>query len=182
MQREKNIIVSRNSYTFFVQNPGGLGWHREDKSIGITTKIIEDYSGGVRLINRQGEMLKDVMSGGEADYFKDAIYSPDEQKIAALYRFSDGNQCPVLLNAAGGGLAKLNNCELDDHPRFWSVDGKWIIVWSDRELKFYAYEVNGSQRVPLTQLGIVQMYDQRYWPWKIVDAPICKGGNFWDCE
>lgn len=148
----------------------------------IVTKWLEDYGGSLRLINRQGETMKDVIKGGDADAFREAIWSPDEKRIAALYRFPDANQCIVIFNSNGQGLTKLPNCELDDHPRFWSIDGKWMIAWSDRDLKLYVYEVDGNQRIPLQQLGKLQVYDQRYWPWRIVDTPSCKGGSFWNCE
>ncbi|MCL5952605.1 MAG: hypothetical protein M1132_12950 [Chloroflexi bacterium] len=45
-----------------------------------------------------------------------------------------------------------------------------------------ALEVDGTRRVPLEQLGKIQVYDERYWPWKVTDSPVCKGASFWDCE
>lgn len=197
LQHEKKTFVpARGDPRFPGFNNPATGMSSPGMTFGAsTTTWIEDYGGSLRLINRQGEMLKDVITGGDSSAFREAIWSPDEKRIAALYRYSDGNQCPVVLNANGLGLAKLPNCEMDDHPRFWSVDGKWIIMWSDRDLKLYAYEVDGNQRVPLQQLGKIQLYDQRYWPWRVVDAPwrmgddgtmidspSCKAPTFWNCE
>ena len=79
-------------------------------------------------------------------------------------------------------IAEVEHCERDDHPRFWSVDSKWIIAWSERGLNLYAYEVDGTRRVPLEQLGKIQVYDERYWPWRVTDSPVCKAADFWSCE
>jgi Tol biopolymer transport system component len=182
-QREKKIIDTGFKKGIACDNSTNKCWTTLTSIPDKTeTRIMEDYGGGLRLLGRNGEGVIELVSGNDFDAFKDAVWSPNEQKIAALYRFNDGNQCPVILAATGGGITKLNNCEMDDHPRFWSVDGKWIVVWSERGLTLYAYEVDGNQRVPLQQLGKIQVYDQRYWPWRVVDAPSCKGASFWDCE
>jgi serine/threonine-protein kinase len=126
------------------------------------------------------------------DFYRDAIWSPDGGKIAVLYRepesaVSAGWQCPGIMNADGSGFRRLNNCELGDHPRYWSVDGKWIIVWSEKALTLYAYEVDGNRRTLLytlqRELGRVPVYDQRYFPWRVTDQPKCEGTlGFWSCE
>ena len=133
------------------------------------------------MIDHQHGTIRDVVTGGDIEYYRDAIWSPDGQRIAALFKQFDGAQCPVTMNANGTGRAKLFNCEADDHPRFWSADGKWIVVWSDRGLKFYAYDVANTQRVPLEQLGKIKLYDERYWPWQVIETPVCVGASFWDC-
>jgi hypothetical protein len=100
-----------------------------------------------------------------------------------LYKQADGNRCPFVGNSDATGLGKLKDCEADDHPRFWSVDGKWLVAWSERGLGLFAYEVDGSRRVALEKLGGIRLYDQRYFPWRIVDKPVCKGDQgFWSCE
>ncbi len=113
----------------------------------------------------------------------DAIASPDGGHIAVRVREQDGNECPVIMNSDGTGSRKFPNCEADDHPRFWSVDGKWIVVWSERSTDLFAYEVNGDRRVPLKQLGPTPLYDERYYPWRVLNSPQCKSSmGFWGCE
>lgn len=118
--------------------------------------------------------------------FRDAIWSPNNLKIAFLYQgLLDENwiECPVVLKPDGSGMRKLEQCEADDHPRYWSVDGKWIVVWSERSPELYAYEVDGNRRLPLSQLGKILVYDERYYPWRVVDSPVCRGSpSFWNCE
>ena len=149
------------------------------------------YGGGLKLVSRNGETIADLVSGSPEPHFvgdpqvsyTDAIWSPDGSRIAVSYKQADGNRCPFIGNSSAAGLRKLDNCEADDHPRFWSIDGKWLITWSEREPKLYAYEVNGSRRVAFEQLGKLQIYDQRYFPWKVIDQPVCKGDTgFWSCQ
>jgi WD40 repeat protein len=145
----------------------------------------------LKLVSRNGETIADLVSGSPEPHFvgdpqvsyTDAIWSPDGSRIAVSYKQADGNRCPFIGNSSAAGLRKLDNCEADDHPRFWSIDGKWLITWSEREPKLYAYEVNGSRRVAFEQLGKLQIYDQRYFPWKVIDQPVCKGDTgFWSCQ
>jgi serine/threonine protein kinase len=149
------------------------------------------YGGGLRLITRNGDMIADLVTGSAEPHFvgdpqvnyTDALWSPDGRRLVVLYKQADGNRCPFIGNADATGLRKLTNCEADDHPRFWSVDGKWVITWSEREPQLYAYEVDGNRRVALDQLGKLQVYDQRYFPWRVTDQPICKGDTgFWSCQ
>ncbi len=121
-------------------------------------------------------------SGHPPFAISDAIPSPDGQRIAMSYTAQNGERCPFVMNSNGSGLRKLPSCEADDHPRYWSTDGKWIVVWSERGLRLYAHEVDGNRRLPLEQLGKISVYDQRYWPWRVTDSPACKDASFWECE
>jgi hypothetical protein len=59
-----------------------------------------------------------------------------------------------------------------DIPRFWSLDGNWVIVVSNETgHKVFALEVNGKRREPVEKMGRIQVVDQRFYPWKIMDAP-----------
>ena len=149
------------------------------------------FGGGLRLVSRNGETLADLASGSPEPHYvgdpqvtyTDAIWAPDGNRMAVLYKQADSNRCPFIGYSNATGLRKLNNCEADDHPRFWSVDGKWLITWSEREPKLYAYEIDGSRRVALDQLGRLQVYDERYFPWRVTDQPTCKGDTgFWSCQ
>jgi Tol biopolymer transport system component len=112
--------------------------------------------------------------------FIDAIWSPNGQSIGFL-REEFGNSCAFVMRPNGAELRKLGACEANDDPRYWSVDEKWLVVRAQRG-GLYALDVNGNQRVSLGQLGRIQLYDERYYPWKLVDQPVCKGADFWSCE
>ncbi len=182
-------------------------WSRDGKRIliawfEILSRIYSSwwgahYGGGIQSMMVDGSGKETVAIGGSyqvqvsqwgrryADgvYFRGAIWSPDQQRIAIWLQDSLGNGCPFLLNRDGTRMTKLPACERDDYPRYWSVDGKWIVAWSERDhRKLYAYEVDGNRRMPLEQLGKIQVYDQRYWPWRVTDTPVCKGASFWECE
>lgn len=115
---------------------------------------------------------------------QDAIWSPDMQNIALLYTNPDTAQgCPAVISADGSGMRNLSsNCEADDHPRYWSDDGNWVIVWSDRSSSFFAYNTKEPKRVTLADLGAIRMYDERYFPWRVITQPICSAKSFWNCE
>jgi len=149
-----------------------------------------EYGGSVTLLSKGGQTIADLATGSPEPQFvgdpqitySDVVWSPDVKRLAMLHKQADGNRCPFVGNPDATGLRKLKDCEADDHPRFWSVDGKWLVTWSDRGLKLFAYEVDGGRRVALEELGGIRMYDQRYFPWRIVDKPACKDSNFWSCE
>ncbi len=149
------------------------------------------FGGGLRLLSRSGDTISDLATGSPEPHFvgqpqisySDAIWSPDGKSMAVLYKQADGNRCPFIGNSDAAGLRKLKDCEADDHPRFWSVDGKWLITWSERSPKLFAYDLEGGRRLPLEQLGRIQVYDERYFPWRVTDHPVCKGETgFWSCE
>jgi len=149
-----------------------------------------EYGGSVRLLSKTGQTIADLATGSPEPKFvgdpqitySDVVWAPDAKRIALLYKQADGNRCPFVGNPDVTGLRKLKDCEADDHPRFWSTDGKWLITWSERGLKFFAYEVDGGRRVALEELGDVKLYDQRYFPWRTINKPVCKDSNFWSCE
>jgi hypothetical protein len=66
----------------------------------------------------------------------------------------------------------LSRSMATDIPRFWSVDGNWVIaVSTETGHDVFALEVNGNKRVPVSSLGGIKVYDQRFYPWKVIDAP-----------
>lgn len=156
-----------------------------------------DY-GSLREVGNDGKVIgQRIVSEWGDDYWGsiiEGLWSPNDQRVAGFFINMRADKCPFILDPSGrtswgsSGWTtwikgrKLNMCDPKDHPRYWSVDGKWIITWSEMGLKFYAYEVDGNRRVPLEQLGKIQVYDQRYWPWRVTDSPVCKGASFWDCE
>ena len=112
----------------------------------------------------------------------DAIWSPDGAYIAMNFVDGVGNRCPYIAKVNGTEFRKLPDCEADDLPRYWSEDGEWLITWSERESRLYAYSVAGSRRVPLETLGKIRLLDQRYHPWRVLDLPTCRTADFWSCQ
>ncbi|MEW5718501.1 MAG: hypothetical protein AB1817_07745, partial [Chloroflexota bacterium] len=85
-----------------------------------------------------------------------------------LRNASDGQSIGNLPSSS----PRLIRSEATDIPRFWSADGNWVIaVSSDPGHTVFALEVNGQRRVPVSNLGNLKVYDQRFYPWKVIDAP-----------
>jgi hypothetical protein len=77
------------------------------------------------------------------------------------------------LQADGTGLRRLDNGVPGGWLRYWSVDADRIItiVGNDR---LCALEVEGTRRLPLSELGAGKLYDERIHPWKIGNEPRCE--------
>lgn len=57
-------------------------------------------------------------------------------------------------------------------PRFISTDGRYIVTISELSGNFaYAFEINGKDNWKVSERAPIQVYDQRFWPWKVMDAP-----------
>lgn len=171
------------------ENLYSSAWSPDGNRILVTSGGCDPCVGRLQAMDRAGSN-RQVITSRIVQYqafnkvnlaLRDAIWSPDGKRIAFFDILPDGNRCPFLINPDGTKFRKLNLCEADDHPRFWSVDGKWVIAWSERG-GLYAYDVDGSRRVPLAELGGIPVYDQRYYPWRITDAPACSANHFWACE
>jgi hypothetical protein len=178
----RSILFSSNLWTFIAPKSSMLIFSQSAK---LESKFIinEQLTTLLARTNPFYQVPSSAFSNLAVLMISDAIYSPDGQSIAASAREQDGNRCPIIMRPDGTGIRRLPNCEADDHPRYWSVDGKWIVAWSESSPAFYAYEANGTRRVPLAQLGKMMVYDERYFPWRQTDTPICKGvPSFWSCE
>ena len=191
---ETNLATTKSAVITETQIPFSAPvavWHPDGSKILLTGISSSGCYGGTtcpedqKIINFgtilliQGNTTKSITS---QDDFRDAIWSPDGLRIAAHHINDDGTVCPVILGSDGTGVRKLSGCQPDDHPRYWSVDGKWLIVWSERGNKLYGYDVDGTQHLPIDQIANLQVYDERYYPWLITASPTCKGASFWDCE
>ena len=108
----------------------------QDESSGMSALTLSnaDGSNGLDIIKVNKDTPGYVQAYGTCRAITgalgDAIWSIDGQKMAVFYMQYDGQNCPFLINMDGTGLHKLGQCEGGDHPRFWSVDGKWLIVWN----------------------------------------------------
>jgi hypothetical protein len=87
------------------------------------------------------------------------------------------------MNSDGTGLTRLPNTGPSDRPRYWTVDGDWIVAVSE-DNALYAVEAEGDRRLPLASLVEVQFYDQRYHPWRILDQVRCDNleESWWRCK
>lgn len=148
---------------------------------------------GLQVVNEQGKRERDIVVWPSPSVvttftYQDAIWSPDGGVIALVFKPDDPNRCAFVVQMNGTGLRRINKCERDDRPRFWSTDGKWIGVVSEGSKTLFALEVDGNQRIPLDQLRGVKFYDERYFPWRILDRPKCSNNwttvfeIFWYCE
>ncbi len=155
-----------------------------------------DYGHVVAVVNEDGSNPVDIIrtapsrEGVKAAFaYRDAIWSPDGTRIAVRYQY--GNDFGIwLANANGSGLARLASSEIGDWPRFWSVDGQWVIGESSADGGMYAARVDGAERVPFEKIKGTKMFDQREFPWRITDKIMCSatgawfdaGGAYWDCQ
>ncbi len=120
--------------------------------------------------------------------FQDAIYSPRGDRISFAYDPDRISRCVYVMNVDGNGIRRINRCERDDRPRFWSVDGKWVIVYNESRQAIAGLEVDGDRRVSMSQLSGMSFYDQRYYPWRAVTQPKCSSEwpstfqIFWFCS
>jgi len=120
--------------------------------------------------------------------FQDALWSPDGSELALVHKPDPVNQCAFIVNADGTNIRRLNQCEADDRPRFWSKDGRWVIVYRERDRALFALEAHGNTRLPIEQLSGVTFYDERYFPWKETSGVACDDNwrnpleIFWHCQ
>jgi hypothetical protein len=123
----------------------------------------------LRLVNLDGSVAKDILSetrpGGRVG---SAVWSPDGRKIALRYEYQN-DYGVFTITSDGTGLKRVSSSAASDYPKYWSTDGEWIIVTPDGGGTLYALETNGNRRIPLSQLGRIAVYDERYFPWLVTD-------------
>jgi hypothetical protein len=105
-----------------------------------------------------------------------AIWSPDGQTIAMWY-LDGANDGVYLINADGTKHRRMANSQPGDWPRWWSVDGEWIVVINDNG-GLFALDVAETQRVPWDSLEEVLLYDQLWFPWRVTGSPQCRDDDF----
>jgi hypothetical protein len=179
----RGILISRGGWAGVYGEWGGAWYYKycdDDSSMSALTQVDTEGGNAADIIRDRWDH-KTLSCGGGGPIIRDAIWSPNGNSIAVLRLTPDGQFRPYIISADGKHIKTIDQCGVD-FPRFWSVDGKWLIVRPDHATRLIACEVDGNRRVPLEQLGKIQVYDQRYWPWRVTDAPVCKGASFWECE
>lgn len=198
-------VDSGKQYPFFA-SPGRISgsilsaaWSPDGKKVLLSYNWhsdVYDYGHIVRIVDENGANPFDIVKTGPsregtdaAFAYRDAIWSPDGKRVAVRYQY--GSDFGIwLFNADGTGKQRLASSSIGDWPRFWSVDGRWVIGVSSSDNVLYAEEIDGTQRVPFAQIKGIKMYDERYYPWRVIQNPVCSvtgawfytGGAFWDCE
>ncbi|MBI5305454.1 MAG: PD40 domain-containing protein [Chloroflexi bacterium] len=198
-----NVIDAATNATFLVYGQPGVAsaaWSPDGKKLLVSSSAPQQgnfYRRVLRTVNADGSNITDIHMV-MCDTFKagcsswgpfEALWSPDGKKILARELVEQSGL--VLRNASDGQAPQsLPSSPLEqtrtsatDIPRFWSVDGQWVIAISTESGNAaYALEVNGKRRVPVSTLGKIQVYDQRFYPWKVMDAPInCKSFEYFNC-
>lgn len=198
-------VNSGTRYPFF-QSPGRISgsvlsaaWSPDGKRVLISfnwNSDVYDYGHIVRITDENGANPVDIIKTGPsregivaAHAYRDAIWSPDGRRIAVRYQY--GSDFGIwLFNADGTGKQRLETSHIGDWPRFWSVDGAWVIGVSSSDNLLYAEAVDGTRRVRFEEIKGIKMYDQRYYPWRVIQEPVCTvtgqwyytGGAYWDCQ
>ena len=149
--------------------------------------LTSEHDQGIRLqiVNADGSGARDVLSLSTVGQYRglgNALWSPSGDKI--VFAFLDGPDNGVWeINPDGSGLRRLNNSVPGEWPRYWTVDGAWIITISgDGSLN--ALEVGGGRRLPLSSLDGAEIHDPRYHPWRVRQEPRCEQQeeSWWKCK
>ena len=198
-----NLIDLATNVTFLVYGEPGVvsaAWSPDGTRVLVSSSAPPQgniYKRVLRTVNADGSNVTNVLMA-TCESFKpscsswgpfEAIWSPDGKKI--LVRELVELNALILRNASDGqnpqnlpsSPPELTPASATDIPRFWSVDGQWIIVISTESGNAaYALEVNGKRRVPVSTLGKIKVYDQRFYPWQVMDAPTtCRSFEYFNC-
>ena len=173
-----------------IKNIFSGAWSPDGARVLLTFANYADAGGSLRLVSADGKSSETFLGDGKATY-EYALWSPDGKQLVA--RTVRAPSCIVLVEMDGTVTRELW-CAPNEYPRFWSTDGKWIAVGhyaaNPSAEDWTAVSVADGQRVPLKNLA-VQWYDERYFPWRKLDAFTCsvpsdpraaKAFSFWRCE
>jgi Tol biopolymer transport system component len=188
------------------QTPGGTGyilsaaWSKDGRKLLVSytwQSSAVEYGTALRIMNEDGSEAKDILRattathGAEAKWvYRDSIWSPDGQRIALRYRYASDFGI-WMTNADGTGWKRLASSEINDWPRYWSVDGEWVVAVSGTDNQLYGLAVNEIRRPSVEEVkGTTRFLDQRYYPWKFIEDPRCiftpnwsdVGSAYWICQ
>lgn len=198
-----NLIDLATNVTFLVYGEPGIAsaaWSPDGTKVLVSSSVPPQgsiFKRVVRTVNADGSNVTNILMA-TCESFKtscnswgpfEAIWSPDGKKI--LVRELVELNSLVLRNASDGqdsqnlpsSPPELSRASATDIPRFWSVDGQWIIAISTESGNTaFALEVNGKRRVPVSSLGAIKVYDERFYPWQVMDAPTtCRSFEYFNC-
>lgn len=176
-----------------IHNVVSAGWSPDGARVLVSFTNYSGKGGSLRVIESDGT-VKTALPGAEALRLEYALWSPDGKRLV-VRRESSSQTCLVVGNFDGDQLTPTPFCSALEYPRFWSRDGNWLAVYrlsapNSTGGEWIATEVEGTRQVPLAQLPDVQWYDQRYFPWRLVQQPSCtwsadpqraKQFSYWRC-
>jgi hypothetical protein len=117
----------------------------------------------------------------------EAIWSPDGTQVAVYFVTAIDFPGLFKMNVSNSVTTALKTdptvAVANYRPRYWSVDDKWIVAYWLQDGQLYAFPVNGGEPKPISQMGNLEVYDERYWPWKQLIAPAkCKISDYFNCD
>ncbi len=174
-------------------------WSKDGKKLAVSydwDNSDADFGHAALVMNEDGAERKDILKVTNATHgreartvYGDAIWSPDGKKIAVRYRWG-ANWGIWLMNPDGSDFTRLASSHIEDWPRYWSEDGSWIIAVSATNNQLYGLAVEKEERVAFDTLKGTRLFDQRHYPWKVIEDPVCTlsgtwyldRGAFWSCQ
>jgi Tol biopolymer transport system component len=170
----RTAISTGGAYCWAVWSPDGelVLYDNVEMLIGLDGQLVPSQCASeLSLMNADGSNARQLMSvPNPSAWIGHPIWSPDGTKIAVRYEYQSDYGI-FIVNSDGTGWQRLNNSDVSDSPTYWSTDGRWIIGGPPSQRTEFALEVQGDRRVPLSELGQVQVYDQTYYPWKVIEVP-----------
>ncbi len=155
-----------------IRNVSAAVFAPDGKQVLLSFANYGDSGGSLRLVSADGKQVTPFLGQDKAT-FEFPLWSPDGKQLAM--RAARSPYCLTITNADGTASRTLT-CNALAYPRYWSSDGKWILVMQlstppQTEKNWVAVSVQDAQVVPLAQLPDVKWYDQRYYPWRVVSQP-----------
>jgi serine/threonine-protein kinase len=180
------------SYQQIYGEPGisSAAFSRDGMRIVISSGIGDGRKHVLRTMDTFGKNAQDILQvvatkpgvgPGEA------IWSPDGKQVAVYYATAMDFPGLFKMNVNNSVTTALKTdptvAVANYRPRYWSVDDKWIVAYWLQDGQLYAFPVNGGEPKPISQMGNLEVYDERYWPWKRLIAPAkCKISDYFNCD
>jgi Tol biopolymer transport system component len=180
---EEVIYTEKGSLPVF-----SAAWSPDGSQILMALRwYVSDEENGAKLV------LYDVQTAESKDLFVldmaqqeavmgNALWTPSGKQVL-LYLQVGSESGIYLLSMEGTDLQRLPNSVPGERPRYWSTDEEWIVTVTE-EGALYALGADGELRLPLSEVGAMQIYDQRYDPWRLLSEARCDAqeDSWWKCK
>jgi TolB protein len=106
----------------------------------------------VYLVRADGSELRALSGEGFAGDEREAVFSPDGQRVAYVARLPDGKSRIWVADTAGGAPVALTDGQQRDDMPAWSPDGKALVFVSERggDTDLYLMRADGTGQTRLT--------------------------------